>query len=107
MATYHISSSPAGFRFNLVAGNGQVILRSETYTTKTACHGGVESVRVNSNSPQQFEMREAKSGESYFVLKATNGQIIGTSETYASKQSCEAGIESVMKNGPSAIVKEV
>lgn len=33
------------FQFNLKAGNGQTILASEGYTTKTACLNGIESVR--------------------------------------------------------------
>jgi uncharacterized protein YegP (UPF0339 family) len=40
----------------------------------------------------------AKNGEFYFNLKATNGQIILTSEMYSSKAACTNGIESVMNN---------
>jgi uncharacterized protein YegP (UPF0339 family) len=42
----------------------------------------------------------------YFVLKASNGQIIGNSEMYASKAGMENGIESVKKNGPNKTVVE-
>lgn len=33
--------------FNLKAGNGQIILTSEMYTTKAACDNGIESVKKN------------------------------------------------------------
>lgn len=107
MATYEIKKSGDKFHFNLKAGNGQVILTGQRYADMNGCRNGVESVRVNSNSPAQFETNEAKDGSLYFILKATNGQIIGQSEMYTSKAACDNGIQSVMKNGPSAIVKEV
>jgi len=37
-----------------------------------------------------------------FDLKATNGQVIASSEVYESKAACENGIESVRKNAPIA-----
>ena len=40
-----------------------------------------------------------------FDLKATNGQIIATSEVYTTDAACKGGIESVMKNAPVAAVE--
>jgi len=49
MGSFVISKRKNGdFQFVLKAGNGQVILGSEGYTTKAACLNGVESVRKNS-----------------------------------------------------------
>ena len=39
-----------GFRFNLKAGNGEIIATSETYTTESACRNGIESIRKNADS---------------------------------------------------------
>ena len=47
-----------------------------------------------------------KAGEFRFRLKATNGEIIATSEGYKSKPSCLNGIESVKKNVVDAPVTE-
>ena len=47
-----------------------------------------------------------KAGEFRFRLKATNGQIIATSEGYKAKASCLNGIESVKKNAPEAEIVE-
>jgi Uncharacterized conserved protein len=47
-----------------------------------------------------YEIKEAKNGKFHFNLKASNGQVIGTSQLYASEASCKNGIESVMKNAP-------
>ena len=94
------------FQFNLKAGNGQIILASEGYTTKAACMNGVESVKNNSQDDNRFDRLEAKNGKPYFNLKATNGQIIGTSEMYESVAARENGIESVKKNAPEAGVDD-
>lgn len=94
------------YQFSLKAGNGQEILASEGYTTKAACLNGVESVKKNSQDDARFERLESKNGKWYFNLKATNGQIIGTSEMYESASSRDNGIESVKKNAPDADVDD-
>ena len=40
-------TSDGQFRFNLKAGNGEVIATSESYTTKAAALKGIESVKAN------------------------------------------------------------
>jgi uncharacterized protein YegP (UPF0339 family) len=107
MAKFVITKRKNGeFQFSLKAGNGQEILGSEGYTTKAACLNGVESVKKNSKSEDRFEKKEAKNGKPYFVLKATNGQIIGTSEIYESEAARTNGIASVMRNAPDAVIEE-
>ncbi|WP_026729928.1 YegP family protein [Flavobacterium denitrificans] len=90
------------FQFNLKAGNGQTILASEGYTTKAACTNGIESVKTNSQDDGRFDRKESSNGKPYFNLKASNGQIIGTSEMYESVAARENGIESVKKNASDA-----
>lgn len=53
----------------------------------------------------KFVIKKTAAGY-HFVLKAGNGEIIATSETYQSKESCKGGIESVKKNAPDAEVVE-
>ena len=93
-------------RFRLKSGNGQVILASEGYKRKASCMNGVESVRKNSQSDDRFERKETKSGKWMFNLRARNGQVIGTSETYESAKSRDNGIASVAKNAPGAKVDD-
>lgn len=107
MGLFVISKRKNGeFQFVLKAGNGQVILSSEGYTTKSACENGIESVRKNSQIDTRFDRLESKNGKPYFNLKASNGQIIGSSEMYESVASRDNGIASVAKNAPEAEVKE-
>jgi uncharacterized protein YegP (UPF0339 family) len=106
-AKFEITTRKNGeFQFNLKAANSQTILSSEGYKTKSACLNGVESVRKNSQREGAFETKEAKNGQPYFVLKATNGQIIGQSEMYASASGLKNGIESVKKNAPAAEIDD-
>lgn len=92
------------FQFNLKAGNGQVILSSQGYTTKAACLNGIESVKKNSQDDARFDRKESTNGKPFFNLTATNGQNIGHSEMYESVAARENGIKSVMKNAPDAEV---
>lgn len=103
MGKFEISKRKNGeFQFNLKAGNGQIILTSEGYTSKAGCENGIDSVRTNSKIDERFERKTNVGGKPYFNLKASNGQIIGTSEIYESTASRDNGIESVKNNAPSA-----
>ena len=94
------------FQFNLKAGNGQVILASEGYTSKSSCLNGIESVRKNAPDDGRYERNTTANGKPYFNLKAGNGQVIGSSEMYESVASRDNGIESVKKNAPDAEVDD-
>lgn len=117
MGKFVVKQTKSGYRFNLVAGNGEIIATSENYSSKDACLSGVESVRANApvaNLEDQtaegfeaakhpkFEVYADKAGEFRFRLKARNGEIIAVSEGYKAKASCKNGIESVRKNAPDA-----
>ncbi len=90
------------YRFTLKAGNGQIILNSEPYYTKSACENAIESVRRNSLIEDRFQKMESSIGYQYFYLKAPNGMILATSNYYESIASRDNGIASVMKNAPDA-----
>ncbi len=122
MGKFVIKNTNTGVKFDLKAGNGEVIATSEVYTTEDACRNGIASVQKNApiaNLEDQtvegfeqaknpkFEVYEDKGGEFRFRLKATNGQVIATSEGYKAKASCLNGIESVRKNAPDAEIVEI
>lgn len=108
MGKFEITTRKNGeHQFNLKAGNGQVILTSEGYTTKSACLNGIESVKKNAPDDGRFERKTSSNGKPYFNLKASNGQIIGNSEMYESETSRENGIESVKKNAPDAEISDL
>jgi uncharacterized protein YegP (UPF0339 family) len=53
----------------------------------------------------KFVVREVPSGTK-FDLKASNGEVIATSEVYKTKVSCLNGVKSVAKNAPVANVED-
>ena len=119
MGKFVIRKTNTGIKFDLKAGNGEVIATSEVYASQAACKNGVESVRKNApvaavedqtvegfavEKHPKFEIYTDKAGEFRFRLKATNGQIIAVSEGYKAMAGCKNGIESVKKNAPEAAV---
>ncbi|GHU87469.1 UPF0339 protein YegP [Bacteroidia bacterium] len=95
------------FYFNLKAGNGLVILTSEGYTSKNECLNGIESARRSSMDQSKFEKLTSQNGKFYFNLRATNGQIIGSSQMYETENSVKNGIISVEMNAPDADIEEL
>ncbi len=93
--------------FNLLAGNGQIILQSEMYESKASAMNGIESIKKNAGNADQFERLVSKSSKPYFVIKAGNHQVIGQSQQYESEAGRDNGIESVMKNAPDADIVDL
>jgi len=122
MGKFVIRETNTGIKFDLKAGNGEVIATSEVYSSESACKKGIASVQKNApvaavenqtvegyavEKHPKFEVYADKAGEFRFRLKATNGQVIAVSEGYKAMASCMNGIESVKKNAvDAAIVKE-
>ena len=117
MGKYLIKKTKTGIKFDLKAGNGEVIATSEVYTTEKACRAGIASVQKNApvaavedqtaegfekQKHPTFEIYNDKAGEFRFRLKATNGQIIAVGEGYKQLSGCLNGVDSVKKNAPDA-----
>ena len=117
MGKFAVKRLKSGIKFDLKAGNGEVIASSEVYSSDAACRKGIESVRRNAVAANledqtmegfakaihpKFEIYSDSAGEFRFRLKAKNGEVIAASEGYKSKASCLNGIESVRKNAPDA-----
>ncbi len=95
-------SSDGQFFFNLKSSNGEIILQSERYKAKSGAENGIKSVKMNAPNDARFDRKTATNGKPYFVLKAANGEIIGTSEMYSSESARDSGIESVKTMAPDA-----
>lgn len=117
MGKFEIKQSGENCSFRLKAGNGEVIGVSESYKSMDSCKSGIASVQKNapiapvedmpaggSEKCPKFELYQDKAGEFRFRLKASNGEIILSSEGYTSKDGCKNGIVSVKKNAPDATV---
>ena len=107
-AAFEIKHTHNGqFMFNLKAGNGEIILTSQTYTTKAAAEEGIAAVRTNAPIDARYEHRTANPGEPYFVLKAATGHVLGRSELYTSEAALENGMASVQRNAPDAATRDL
>ncbi|MFT4678723.1 MAG: hypothetical protein ACI84C_002239 [Flavobacteriales bacterium] len=101
------SDKSGDFYFRLKAGNGEPILSSQGYSTKSACENGVQSVATNASDDSRYEVSEAKDGRHFFNLKAKNGQVIAKSQMYKSALGLKGGMESVKKNALSDKIKDL
>ena len=101
MGKYVVKKTSTGIKFDLKAGNGEVIANSEVYKSKDQTAEGFEKCKH-----PKFEVYVDKAGEFRFRLKAANGEIIATGEGYKAKKSCLNGIESIRKNADSEIFEE-
>ena len=113
MGRFTVKKTDAGFSFNLVADNNEIVATSQVYTTKAACLKGIESVASNApfapiedqtnadyatEENPKFEVFKDKDDQFRFRLKAANGLIIAASEGYKAKDGCLKGIDSVKYN---------
>ena len=99
-------STDEKFVFNLKADNNEIILTSQTYTTKQHALDGIDSVRKNSSKDAQYTRKQSTANQPYFVLNSTNGETIGSSQMYASSSAMESGIASVKENGATKTSKD-
>jgi len=121
MGKFVIRTTNTGVKFDLKAGNGEVIATSEVYSSEDACRKGIASVQKNApianlenqtvegfaeEKHPKCEVYAHKAGEFRFRLKATNGQVIAVSEGYKAIAGCLNGVESVKKNAPEAEIVE-
>ena len=54
----------------------------------------------------KFVIMRGRGGKTHFVLLASNGRVVATSETYESKESCLKGIDAVKRLAADAAVIE-
>ena len=95
------------FYFRLRSSNGEIILSSEGYVSKSGCSAGINSVKQNSALDSQFKREISKDNNNYFVLISSNGEIIGASEIYSSDAARDKGIDAVRDTASNAPVEDL
>jgi len=105
---FELKTAKSGqFHFNLLAGNGQIIMQSEMYESKPSALNGIASIQKNAADDARYERLVSKTEKPYFTLKAANHQVIGQSQMYENESGRNNGIESVKKNAPEAEVVDL
>jgi len=96
------SQAQEPFSFSFDDGTGKTVVKSENYAAKKSALNGIESVKKNCINDGRYELKESKNGKYYFNVKASNGQIVGTSTLYASEVDRENAIALLKNEGPKA-----
>lgn len=103
MEKYTVSRvGPSEYHWSLTARNAQTMLSSRIYAAKAEVETGIESCRANSQDEARYERVAANDSRYYFVLRAADGEVIGTSETYHSARAREQAIALCKESGPLA-----
>ncbi|MBJ7394971.1 MAG: YegP family protein [Akkermansiaceae bacterium] len=100
-------STKGDFHFALHAGNHEPILNGPEFSEKIAAERAIAQVRTHGIHEARYERNISHSGEPYFVLKNSSGEILGTSDVYGSEASRDDGVRSVVANCISIIVKDL
>lgn len=109
-AYYVLEKNPSAsqpYRFSLKAANHETILSSENYASRQGAQNGIASCQSNSGNQARYGLLTSKAEQPYFVLKAGNHEIIGTSQMYKSVASRDQGLASCMSNGATTTIKDL
>ena len=102
-----LKASGDQFSFSLKAsGIHEVILTGERYMAKASALKGIAAVLENAEVDERYERRIASDGAAYFVLRAANREVLGTSEMYSSAARRESGIAAVKAHAVTAVVED-
>jgi uncharacterized protein YegP (UPF0339 family) len=95
------------YRWRLKATNGQIIATSgQGYSDKRDCKGAIDRIKKDAATKLTFETYQDAEKKYRWRLKATNNQIIATSQGYKDKRDCENSIDVIKKGAEKARVEE-
>ncbi|MCB1956845.1 MAG: YegP family protein [Rhodocyclaceae bacterium] len=101
--SFELTKSEKGeFYFKLLGADGSTLVRSEGYNAKASATNGIESVRKNSTEDGRYELKTASDGREFFNLKASNGQVIGTSPMFKDAAARDGAVAEVKKGAGAA-----
>lgn len=108
MSKFVIFQTKSGeFQFSLRAGNGQEILKSISYSSRTDCDHAIHTAKSNAQELEYYQRLADLDGQAYFTLINCSGQIIGISDLYECSTIRDNGIISVMKIAPRADISDI
>lgn len=87
------------FLFYLTSRDGQIILTSATYLSKSKAVNALFAVQINCTRDELFVRHELSNDQFGFELKAINGKILAGREMYFSSEARENGIELIKQSG--------
>lgn len=111
-AMYKIAPASKGFVVHLVAANNEIISFSETYATKSSATRAIASCvkattsyldkREANTTGARVDVAAGETGKFHFNFHAKNGQIVLSSEAYATEAAAFNGAFAVQVEGQAA-----
>lgn len=90
------TDSAGKFHFHLLASNGQILVTSQSYSSRTSALNGMLSVLSNGSSKARYSVKPANGGGNYFNITSTNYAVIATSEVYSTEQAATGGVDATL-----------
>lgn len=90
-------STDSQWRFRVVAGNGRILISSESYVSKQGAENGIASVLENGVDPAQYQLNQTETGKYNLRLRAGNYEVIGFTQAYSTKSSATRAIGSCVR----------
>ena len=90
---YEIFQESGGFRYRLVASNGQVMATSEVYTSAKGAQNGITTLK-NNLEKLIFRVETDKHRKSQFTASTQQNKLLVQSANYSSKSAAESAEES-------------
>jgi len=87
----------------LLASNGEVLLRSESYSALSGVKSGIETINNNIRK-NNFALSIDKKGKYFFKLYSSATRLLCISEVYKTRAMCERAIESVKRFSQTAVI---
>ena len=98
-----ISEEDGRYTATLVASNGEVLLRSESYSALSGVKSGIDTINKNIQK-NNFALSIDKNGKYFFKLYSSSTRLLCISEVYGTKALCESAMESVKRFSLTAVV---
>ena len=101
------NSSIGGFRYLLLANNGQLLYESRDYKTFDGCRDAIDKF-VKAVKAGDFRVRGDKFGNFKYNLKSpTSNNVVFIGESYDTKKKCESAVESVKRFAETAKIVDI
>ena len=101
---WQIYSENGRYAANLVASNGEVLLRTESYSALSGIKSGIETIK-NNIERDNFALSVDKNGNYFFKLFSSSTRLLCISEAYTTKAVCESAIHSVKRFAKTAVIE--
>lgn len=105
-AVFQLSKNDDYYTFNLVDDKGQTLLIGGDFENREILEQNIKDVRVASLMSQQIAAGKVASGESFFVIKNSAGEIIAKSGLFDNQMIFDSALHQVKDNACVAEIVE-